>query len=226
MLTRARIVLLAALLTSAMAPAARATAFLVPIGHTRIALDAPAGFADTGFLGSPRINELAQALTPASNRILLFAISDADLRAFMHGDQPNLRRYMLVVTPRSMFWRRLSLDEFSSFARNAIQALGPLALGSDYAKLLDHRTPGRPHVLADLRSDPEVVSVLLGTRLPPQTNTSTGTRYILSTTTLMLLRGKLLSLSVYTGYNGSADLSWVKYVTQNWIRKLQRINLR
>ena len=61
-----------------------AAPFAVQLGDIRIGLDAPPGFTDTGFTGSPRLQELAETLTPASNRILLFAISDTDLRRFTH----------------------------------------------------------------------------------------------------------------------------------------------
>ena len=57
----------------------------------RIGLDAPSGFSDTTFTASPRLQELSEGLTPASNRILLFALSDADLRRFTLGDPLDLR---------------------------------------------------------------------------------------------------------------------------------------
>src|SRR4029450_8217966 len=55
---------------------ALAAPFAVQVGEARIGVDAPPGFADTTFTGSPRLQELAEALTSPSNRILLFAISD------------------------------------------------------------------------------------------------------------------------------------------------------
>lgn len=227
MAARARLLLVVALLTlGAAMTSAHAAAFLVPLGQTRVALDVPPGFVDTGFLGSPRIEQLAQALTPASNRILSFAISDADLRAFMNGDQPELRRYMLVVTPRSMVRRSLSLDEFAAFASTAIRSLGKRLAGHDYPKLLDGRPPGHPSVLADLRNTPEVVSVLQGARLPQQPDSEQAAHYLLSTTTLVLLRGKPLVLSVYTAYDGPDDLSWLKFTTAHWVEALQRLNRR
>lgn len=219
---------LAALLLLGLAAApARSAAFLVPLGDTRIALTAPAGYADTGFLGSPRIDDLAQALTPASNRILLFAISDADLRAFMNGDRPDLRRYMVVVIPRSLERRSVSLDEFAALAGNALHDMGAPAGKVDFRKFLDGRPAGQANLLARLRDAPEVVSVLQGSRLPPQEGSGEqGARYLLSTTTWLLLHGKALSASVYTGYDGPADLEWIEYVTRSWIDRLQHINSR
>ena len=57
------------------------------VGESRIGLDAPPGFADTAFTGSPRLQELAESLTSASNRILLFAIS---VTRFLNGTMTSL----------------------------------------------------------------------------------------------------------------------------------------
>src|SRR5205814_5652799 len=113
-----RIVLLAAFLLVGSAVAAP---FAIQLGDTRLGLDAPPGFADTGFTGSPRLQELAETLTPASNRILLFAISDADLRRFSQGDNPDLRRYMIAVTPKGLEQQRVTSAMFGSFVADSMR---------------------------------------------------------------------------------------------------------
>src|SRR5258706_3778962 len=151
--------LLAALsLHSAAAP------FAVQIGDVRLGLDAPPGFADTGFTGSPRLQELAEALTPASNRILMLAISDADLRRLTVGDAIEARRYMVAVTPRRLERDRTSPSAFTAFVNDSLRGLGtpPRAGTADYRKFLDEIPPGRPALLTELRRDPEIVSVLQG----------------------------------------------------------------
>ena len=50
--------------------------------------------------------------------------------------------------------------------------------------------------------------------------------YLLSTTTLLNLRGKALSVSVYSSYESADDLGWIKLVTARWIEDLQRLNVR
>jgi hypothetical protein len=62
----------------------------IPVGDTQVVLDAPSGYADTTYLGSPRLQDLAESLTPASNRVLLFAISD-DAELTNSGHWPFLR---------------------------------------------------------------------------------------------------------------------------------------
>ena len=215
---------LAALLLAA-APA-WAAPFAVPIGSARIGLDAPAGFADTGFTGSPRLQQIAESLTSASNRILMFAISDDDLRRFMRGDRPLLRRFMIAVTPRALQNQSVTTRQFDDFVGDALRGLGAAPAGGDMLKHLDARPPGTTSMLGELRRDTTVVSVLQGTRLPDEKGFSHKAQYLLSTTTLLNLRGKALSLSVYSHYESPDDLRWLKLVTARWIEHLERLNAR
>jgi hypothetical protein len=216
---------LLAVVTLFLALTAKAAPFAVQLGEARIGLDAPPGFADTGFTGSPRLQELGEALTSASNRILLFAISDADLRRFMVGDPLELRRYMIVVTPRGMERERMTESAFKLFVGESLRELGQPPASADYPKYLDSRPTGAVSLLAELKKEPDVVSLLQGTR------TKGGgfferSKYLLSTSTLILLRGKPLNLSVYTQYDDAADLEWIRLTTARWIDDLKRLNSR
>jgi hypothetical protein len=202
-----------------------AAPFAVQVGEARIGLDAPSGFADTQFTGSPRLQELGESLTSASNRILLFALSDADLRRFMVGDQIELRRYMIAVTPRSMERDRVGEAAFKQLTGESMLGLGTPPAETDLVKYLDSRQTGAVSLLQELRKDPDVVSILQGAR-------SKGggfferSKYMLSSTTWMLVRGKALSLSVYTQYEDPADLEWIRLTTARWIDELKRLNSR
>jgi len=208
-----------------------AAPFAVQLGDVRIGLDAPPGFSDTAFTGSPRLQELAESLTSASNRILLFAISDGDLRRFMAGDTPELRRYMIAVTPKGLERERITLPAFGAYVGDSLRQLGALPAEGDFIKYLDSRPPGGVSLLAELRKEPEVVSVLLGMRLPSPPRAGMFAeqkppQYVLSSTALLLLRGKALNLSVHTGYDGAADLEWIRATTARWIDELRRLNSR
>jgi hypothetical protein len=203
-----------------------AAPFAAQVGEARIGLNAPPGFADSGFTGSPRLQELAEALTSPSNRILVFALSDGDLRRFMQGDAPELRRYMLVVTPRALERERLDRQRFSEFAALALRELGERApAGTSFTDYFDAQPAGKPSVLAELRRNPEVVSVLVGARVASPSR-SQKQQYLLSSSTLMLLRGKALNLAVYTVYESAADAEWIGAITERWIDELQRLNPR
>jgi hypothetical protein len=217
---------LAAVVTAA-APNCAAAPFVVPIGDARLVLDSPPGFSDTTFTGSPRLQELAEQLTAASNRILLFALTDADLRRFTVGDPIEAKRYMVAVTPRGIERERITAKVFSAYVVDSLRELGelPKKPAADYRDYLD-RQDGRPALLAELRREAEVVSMLQGARLAEAKATGEPAKYMLSTTTLLLLRGKALNLTVYGAYETPADLDWIRLITTRWIEELQRLNVR
>ncbi len=202
-----------------------AAPFAVQVGEARIGLDAPSGFADTQFTGSPRLQELGESLTSASNRILLFALSDADLRRFMVGDPLELRRYMIAVTPRGMERDRVGEAAFRQLTGESMLGLGTPPAEKDLVKYLDSRQTGVVTLLQELRRDPDVVSILEGVR-SKGSGFFERSKYRLSSTTLMLLRGKALSLSVYTQYDDPADLEWIRVTTARWIDELKKLNSR
>ena len=202
-----------------------AAPFAVQLGDARIVLDAPPGFSDTLQTGSPRLQELSESLTSASNRILLFAISDADLRRFGVGDSLELRRYMIVVTGRGMERERLSDSAFREFAVESVRSLGPAPAVTDYVEHLDSRPSGATSLLVELRKDADAVSVLQGMRAKGS-GLFARSQYFLSTTSLVLVRGKALSLSVHTRYDDPADLEWIRASTTRWIDELKRMNAR
>lgn len=215
-----------ALVAALFAAGALAAPFAVQVDEARLALDAPPGFSDTQFIGSPRLIELAESLTTPANRIVLFGLEDGDLRRFMVGDSMQLRRSVLAATPRAMEREWLSRETFQAFATEALRNEGhPAAPVTDLVGYLDSQPPGRANPIASLRTSAEVVSVLLGTRMPPQ-RADEPPRYLLSTHTLMLVRGKALDLSLFARYESAADLEWIRGATARWIDELQRLNSR
>ena len=75
--------------------------------------------------------------------MLLFAVSDADLRRFTLGDPLDLRRYMIVVTPRGMERERVTAASFKRFVGESMQGLGEAPAAGDIAKYLDSQPSGR-----------------------------------------------------------------------------------
>jgi hypothetical protein len=211
-------------LLSALSLSCAAAPFAVRLGEVRVVLDAPPGFADTLDLASPRLQELAESLTSASNRILLFALTDGDLRRFSVGDTPALGRYLLVATPRALERDSIGLSQFRSYAADTMRGLGNPSDPADLSAHLDAQPVGRAVLLRELRREPLAVSVLAGTRLPPGANGAP--QYLLYTTSLMLVRGKVLAVSVYARYYAEADLAWLIELTRRWGDELSSLNSR
>jgi hypothetical protein len=223
-IVRALLCLVATVLTAVALPCTAAP-FIVQVGEARLVLDAPRGFTDTTYTGSPRLQELGEALTTASNRVLLFALADDDLRRFTLGDQLELRRYMAAVTERARERERMSEGEFKVFADDLVRTLGELPPAGDYQKYLESRPPGAVSVLAQLRKEADAVTVLQGSRSKGR-NFFERSRYVLSSTSLVLLRDKTLVLTVVTQYEDAGDLEWIRVTTLRWIDELKRLNSR
>jgi len=206
-----------------------AAPFPVLLGTERLVLDSPPGFSDSLHLSSPRLQDLAESLTTASNRVLLFALADADLRAFMSGDTPEYKRYMVIVAPTRLERERVDGALFATVVGDSLRDLGPAAGTDDYARHLDAQPHGRASLLAELRREPELVSVLQGTRLPVRGGAfweREKSKHFLSTTTLLLLRGKVLQLVIHASFDAPQDLDWIRFTTQRWVEELLRLNRR
>ena len=221
-----RVRALAAFFAAVSVTQAFATPFGVQVGDTKLALDTPPGFTDVQSTGSPRLLELAEQLTSASNRILIFALEDSDVRRFNVGDSPELRRYVIAVTPRELQTARVTLSAFHGLVADATRELGTVPDPKVPLRTYLDAEPRRAKLLAELRRDQDVVSIIQGARLPDLSRSRSDARYLLSSTTLMLVRGKALNLALYTMHNGPEDVEWLRAATLRWIEELQQLNLR
>jgi hypothetical protein len=220
-----RVRALAAFIATVSVTQAFAAPFGVQLGDAKLALDTPPGFTDVQSTGSPRLLELAEQLTAASNRILIFALEDSDVRRFNVGDSPELRRYVIAVTPRELQTARVTLSAFHGLVADATRDLGTLPDPKVPLRTYLDTEPRRARLLAELRKDQDVVSIIQGARLPDRSRNDPP-RYLLSSTTLMLVRGKALNLALYTLHNGPEDVEWLRAATLRWIEELQQLNLR
>lgn len=218
------------LLATLVALECAATPFTVRLGTEKIVLDTPPGFSDTGDLASPRLNDLAATLTSASNRILLFALSDADFRKFTQGDQLDWNRYMIAVTPKGLENVRVTPEQFARFVADSVKGLGKAEKPADLIAYLDKQPEGKVNLLEEERPEPTVVTALQAGRLPPlpgETFWQSGKpQYLFYTTTMFLVRGRALQLSVYLIVvgKGQPDLEWLRNITQRWREEILRLN--
>lgn len=222
-------VALTAALFAAFSLQSTASPFSVQMGTERVVLDTPPGFSDSVDLSSPRLQDLAATLTSASNRILMFALDDADMRRFMNGDQIEMSRYLLAVTPKSTERERASIEQFARIVSDSLRDLGTPVETTDYIKYIETQPVGRANLFAELIREPNVVSVLQATRLPPLRSRAWEAptpQYLFFSTTLLLVRGKSLRLGVYALYGSPADIEWIKNTTHRWTEQLLRLNPR
>lgn len=205
---------------------AGAAPFAVSVGGERLVLDAVPGLSDALPLGSPRIQEFAESLTSASNRILVFALTDADIRRFTQGDAADLKRYMLLTTPNYLANERVSTAQFRRLIEDAQRDTGKPAEVADIQKFLDERPRGQTTTLGQLRLTDNTYSVLVGARLPGDEGWFSKPKYLISSFTVLLVRNKALQLQVYSSPEEGLDMEWIRFVTERWIETLQRLNTR
>lgn len=219
--------MLVALLAAVALPCA-AEPFSVRVGADKVVLDVPAGFADTLNLGSPRLQDFAESVNTASNRLLMFGVTDADLRRFTLGDKLEFNRFVMVATPRAQEQQRVSREQFADLMRDSMDALGKPAEIKDLVKYLESQPIGKASLLAELRREPAIASVLQATRLAPipgyRFYDSDRPQYLVYTTSLVLVRGKTLQLSVFSLTERAADIDWLRSTTQRWADELRRLN--
>ncbi len=200
--------------------------FAGQVGGAELGLDAPAGFADVQATGSPRLLELGEQLTSATNKILLFALEDADVRRFTVGDSPELRRYAIIVTPRDLQTARVTMAGFRSLVTDAMRDVGSPPDPKLALRAYLDAEPRRPKLIAELRKEQDVVSIMQGARLPDPPRSKSEPRYLLNSVTFMLVRGKALNLALYTSLNTPEDVEWLRSATLRGIEELQQLNLR
>jgi hypothetical protein len=217
-------------LLSAFAINCAAAPYAVRLGLEKLVLDTPPGFADTTELASPRLQDLADTLTAASNRVLLFAMTDTDVRRFTQGEQLDAKRYMIAVTPKALENERVTPVQLAPYIADSLQNLGKLVETNDVIKYLETQPIGKAVLIGELKKEPAAVSVLQATRLPPLPGKafweSSKPQYLFFTTTIFVLRGKAIHLGVYSLVDGPTDVEWLKTITLRWHDELQRLNPR
>ena len=223
-------ILSALLLTLAVALDCAADPFAVRVGEDRIVLDVPGGFSDTMNLGSPRLLDFAASVNAPSNRLLLFGLTDADMRRFTLGDKIEVNRFVLVATPRALEQQRMSPQQFADYAKDSVDALGQPVKPAKLAEYLESQPIGKRILLAELRRDPAAVSVVQAVRLPSipgyRFYESDKPQYLVYTSTLLHVRGKVLQVSLFSLTETATDVEWLGGATRLWADELQRLNAR
>jgi hypothetical protein len=219
-----------ALLLAVLSLNCAAAPFAVRLGNEKIVLETPPGFTDTVDLASPRLQDFAETVNTPTNRVLLFGLTDSDMRRFQLGDKLEVRRFVMIATPRALEQQRVTPQQFSSFVDDYVGVLGKPAQFTDLVKYLESQPIGRSSLLGELRKDPTVVSVMQATRLEPLPGYKFYERskpqYLVYTTSMLLVRGKALQMQLFSLGENVADVEWMRTATQRWADELHRLNPR
>jgi hypothetical protein len=222
--------LTALLLFLAVAFDCAADPYAVRIGHDKVVLDVPGGFTDSLNLGSPRLQDFAASVSVPSNRILAFGLTDADMRRFQLGDKIEVNRFVLVATPRSLEQQHLNSQQFADYAKDLVDALGKPVKASNLAQYLESQPIGKRSLLAELRRDPAAVTVVQAVRLEPVPGYRFYERdkpqYLVYSSTLLHVRGKVLQVSLFSLSETATDVEWLSGASKLWADELLKLNAR
>ena len=147
----------------------------------------------------------------------------------MTGDRPEFKRYVVAGTAREFERQRATAEDFAQFVADALRGLGEAPpAGSDLRKLLGAAPEGKPMLLEFLRRDASVASYIQGTRLasPKRSWSDWDVQpvLVLVSTSLAMVRGRPVNLSITISLEDPADLEWLQLNTRRWLEQIQRLN--
>lgn len=222
-------------------PAAWAEASVqTPVGLALVEMPVPEGFAD-GLRGLPPMRQLAERMTPPSNRLLALFVSEADRQRLDAGQSPVLERYFMAQTLRQAENETLGLADFGNvremlrtqyqtmfkslapaFQQMLDQAAGSLqrAAGLDTLSLKIGEMQG----LEIFDDRPSSISLLAVTKYAVQANGRTEEIPMAIGITTAVLKRKLVYFYAYSTYRAPADLDFVRKSTLAWLPRAASAN--
>ena len=87
------------------------------VGGVPITVPAPPGFTDPSSI-SKDLRNGAEAMTPPSNRLLAFFISEPDIKRVASGKSVALDRYFMAQTARKFETTNVSVQDFVKLSSN------------------------------------------------------------------------------------------------------------
>jgi hypothetical protein len=197
----------------------------VQIGSERMRVSAARGFVEPT-QAFPRMREFAEQYVPKDSHLLAIFLLEKSLPAGDKGDVGDLSRYILVETERSYEEKYLSR---SSFSRTKLELR--MYVNSSTKKSFDE-------VRAFLKKGDSGVDVagmentgwvdegdryITFGRLARFSDAS-GSRVVVSVSATVLVKGKALSLLVYTPFTSYDDVEWAEGVSNELVTNVLKDN--
>lgn len=204
-------------------PGICAEAVDVIVGDTRISLPAPKGFYEISKV-SPDIRKIAEASTPANNRLIAVFISEADLGKIMKGEDANLDRYMLIQVHRASEGTNLPASQFQQLAQKLKQEQGTTVdrekaqsqlnqlsggISKKFGISLDIKV-GQTVPLGVFADSPNFVAFATLAKYQTSTEKDKLDYLVASSTSFIRASNRLLFAFVYATYGSQKDLDWLR----------------
>lgn len=216
--------------------AASAWAAPFSVGGKNIDIPLPAGFVDTA-VAAPQLKQLGEKqFTSESSRLIVYGVESAGLERMKKGQATPIQRYLQVQIPKQLEDASATPADFAELKKLVIQqnlALGKaenhltgLAKGK-FGALVEAKAkevqPGSPLTLGVLRDDEHSFTSIMLSRFETKAGKNP-TVYVLTATSHVLLKDKLLHFYLYTDYLKPADAEWLKEASDAWLKAALKAN--
>lgn len=229
----ARLLALAALLAASSALAATVK---VTVGGQNLNLPLPPGFVDTA-TAAPQLKQLSEKqFTSEGSRLLVYGVEQAGLERMKQNQGLPMKRYLLVQVPRQIEGSSATTADFAELKKVLVQQNATLAkaesklsalpsgklaaLADDKAKQVQS---GFPMNLGVLQDDARVFTTLTLSKFQTKAG-KTGTVRVLTATSYVLVKDKLLHFYLYADFDKGEDAEWLKETTLAWLNSVLQAN--
>ncbi len=221
--------------------AAAPASVTVKIGDGTIAIPAPDELVNPVF----KAPHLAKAATPLMTapglRLLGVFILPSQLERYLEGEVPDLQRYSVVQTPHILEELLTTKEAFENMKARirtrttaeveSIRKAAQLAV-EDKARVLGEKTGDDKYSMSldslenagVFDETPTSISTASHTTYTAKSKGKIVSAPVVYSTTAVLVKGKVISLYVYSRFNGEADVAWVKGVALQWKQGLEQAN--
>ena len=220
------------ILLAATSSAADTKKIIVNIGGVLFDVKSPAGFHEISAI-SPETRRMAETMTPPTNRLLGVFVSESDLKRVKKGDFPELTRYMLLQTFRQMENRIMSGPDFYQAASGIKKQQNTLqdSVKDKVGNLLDGATDklskeydismkmkmGEQIPLGIFNDQPKSFGFANLVKYQLEAEGVKSEHVVAGGTSMLLHKGKILFVYVYSTYKSKKDIEWVKATSIKWL---------
>lgn len=220
---------------------AQAQTASAPLQVGGVAIEAPAlpGFNEISKI-SPDVVALAEAMIPATNRLLGVYLSDRDYEKLVNGESPDFDRYMFIQVHRELENKNVSRADFREIStqlkaqqdtilEDVREDVGKIfdsasdQISKDYDVSLDMQL-GDQKSLGVFLDQPNAVAFTSLVKYQGNLEGESFDYIMAGSTMLMKVKRRLLYVYVYSQYETQADVDWVESRTSELANLLLTAN--
>lgn len=193
----------------------------IEVGGVKIDVQAPIGFHEISSL-SPETRNLAETMTPPSNRLLAIFVSEDDLGRIMKGEAPEFGRYMLLQVFRELENTNISNGQFRQLVAQIKEQQNTL-LPKEY-ELSQKMKIGEQVPLGVFFEQSNAIGFTSLVKYQAEAEGEKLDYVVAGGTSFIRVKQKVLYAYVYGTYENQDDLNWVRSKSREWVNSLLTFN--